>query len=107
MELQQAKKWHTRSNEARKSSECECGTDLLTSHPSPGWTGCGPASVAAPRPRTRSRTWPSWAHGPDSVLIGDSVDDAHAADAVGAGCVLYSGGFTDSERLRATGKLVA
>jgi hypothetical protein len=27
--------------------------------------------------------------------------------AVGAGCVLYSGGFTDSERLRATGKLVA
>jgi hypothetical protein len=29
------------------------------------------------------------------------------ADAVGAGCVLYSGGFTDSERLRATGKLVA
>jgi phosphoglycolate phosphatase-like HAD superfamily hydrolase len=45
--------------------------------------------------------------GPDSVLIGDSVDDAHAADAVGAGCVLYSDGFTDSERLRATGKLVA
>jgi hypothetical protein len=37
----------------------------------------------------------------------DSVDDAHAADSVGAGCVLYSGGFTDSERLRATGKLVA
>ena len=24
-----------------------------------------------------------------------------------AGCVLYSDGFTDSERLRATGKLVA
>jgi len=45
--------------------------------------------------------------GPDCVLIGDSVDDAHAADAVGAGCVRYSGGFTDSERLRATGKLVA
>ena len=45
--------------------------------------------------------------GPDCVLIGDSVDDAHAADAVGAGCVLYSGGFTDCERLRATGKLVA
>ena len=35
--------------------------------------------------------------GPDCVLIGDSVDDAHAADAVGAGCVLYSGGFTDCE----------
>jgi hypothetical protein len=41
------------------------------------------------------------------VLIGDLVDDAHAAGAVCAGCVLYSGGFTDSQRLRATGKLVA
>ena len=45
--------------------------------------------------------------GPDCVLISDSVDDAHAADAVGARMRLYSGGFTDSERLRATGKLVA
>jgi hypothetical protein len=45
--------------------------------------------------------------GPDWVRIGDPVVDAHAAGAVGAGCVLYSGGFTDSERLRATGKLVA
>ena len=45
--------------------------------------------------------------GPDCVPIGASAEDAHAADAVGAGCVLYSGGFTDSERLRATGKLVA
>jgi phosphoglycolate phosphatase-like HAD superfamily hydrolase len=45
--------------------------------------------------------------GPDTVLIGDSVDDAHAAAAVGARCVLYSGGFTDLERLRATGLPVA
>jgi phosphoglycolate phosphatase-like HAD superfamily hydrolase len=33
--------------------------------------------------------------GADCVLVGDSVDDADAAAAVGAGCVLYSGGFTD------------
>ena len=39
----------------------------------------------------------------DCVLIGDSVDDADAADAVGAGVVLYPGGFTDPGRLRATG----
>lgn len=44
--------------------------------------------------------------GPDAVLIGDSVDDADAA-AVGAGCVLYAGGFTDPERLAATGRPVA
>ena len=29
------------------------------------------------------------------VLIGDSLDDADAADSVGARCVLYTGGFTD------------
>jgi phosphoglycolate phosphatase-like HAD superfamily hydrolase len=45
--------------------------------------------------------------GPDTVLIGDSVDDALAAEAVGARCVLYGGGFTDIERLRATGRPVA
>jgi phosphoglycolate phosphatase-like HAD superfamily hydrolase len=45
--------------------------------------------------------------GPDCVLIGDSVDDADAAGAVGARCVLYSGGFTDARRLRATGRPVA
>jgi len=45
--------------------------------------------------------------GPDCVLIGDSVDDAEAAEAVGAACVLYSGGFTDVDRLRATGRPVA
>jgi phosphoglycolate phosphatase-like HAD superfamily hydrolase len=41
------------------------------------------------------------------VLIGDSVDDAHAAAGAGAGCVLYSGGFTDPALLRATGLPVA
>jgi phosphoglycolate phosphatase-like HAD superfamily hydrolase len=45
--------------------------------------------------------------GSDCVLIGDSVDDAHAATAVGARVVLYSGGFTDEVRLRATGHPVA
>ena len=45
--------------------------------------------------------------GPDCVLIGDSVDDAEAAAAVGARIVLYSGGFTDEPRLRATGLPVA
>jgi len=37
------------------------------------------------------------------VMIGDTVDDAEAAAACGAACVLYSGGFTDPEQLRATG----
>jgi phosphoglycolate phosphatase-like HAD superfamily hydrolase len=36
-------------------------------------------------------------------LIGDSVDDAHAAMAVGARCVLYAGGFTHPDNLRACG----
>jgi phosphoglycolate phosphatase-like HAD superfamily hydrolase len=45
--------------------------------------------------------------GSDCVLIGDSIDDAHAAQEVGAGIVLYAGGFTDPERLRATGVPVA
>jgi phosphoglycolate phosphatase-like HAD superfamily hydrolase len=45
--------------------------------------------------------------GRDAVLIGDSLDDADAAAAVGARCVLYTGGFTDPERLRATGLPVA
>jgi hypothetical protein len=31
------------------------------------------------------------------------VDDADAAAAVGAGCVLYTGGFTDGARLRDSG----
>jgi phosphoglycolate phosphatase-like HAD superfamily hydrolase len=45
--------------------------------------------------------------GPDCVLIGDSVDDAIAATSVGAGVVLYTGGFTEPDRLRATGHPVA
>lgn len=45
--------------------------------------------------------------GSDCVLIGDSVDDAAAAAAVGARCVLYSGGFTDPKKLRTVGVPVA
>lgn len=45
--------------------------------------------------------------GEQAVLIGDSLDDADAADAVGAACVLYGGGFTDPKRLRASGRPVA
>lgn len=37
------------------------------------------------------------------VMVGDTVDDANAAASVGAACVLYSGGFTSPEALRATG----
>ena len=45
--------------------------------------------------------------GSDAVLIGDSLDDAHAAESVGAGVVLYTGGFTHPARLRASGLPVA
>jgi phosphoglycolate phosphatase-like HAD superfamily hydrolase len=45
--------------------------------------------------------------GSSTVLIGDSVDDADAAASVGARCVLYTGGFTDPDRLRAVGVPVA
>jgi phosphoglycolate phosphatase-like HAD superfamily hydrolase len=45
--------------------------------------------------------------GSDAVLIGDSLDDAHAAEAVGAGCVLFAGGFTEPGALRGTGLPVA
>lgn len=45
--------------------------------------------------------------GRECVLVGDSVDDADAADAVGARCVLYTGGFTGGSRLRGTGHPVA
>jgi len=45
--------------------------------------------------------------GDETVLIGDSIDDAHAADEVGAACVLYAGGFTDPEVLRASGRPTA
>jgi phosphoglycolate phosphatase-like HAD superfamily hydrolase len=45
--------------------------------------------------------------GRDCVLIGDSVDDAAAAAAVGARCVLYTGGFTHHSRLSGCGVPVA
>lgn len=41
--------------------------------------------------------------GDEVVLVGDTVDDQHAAAAVGARCVLYTGGFTEERQLRATG----
>jgi phosphoglycolate phosphatase-like HAD superfamily hydrolase len=42
-----------------------------------------------------------------AVLIGDSLDDAAAADSVGGAVVLYTGGFTHPDRLRASGRPVA
>jgi phosphoglycolate phosphatase-like HAD superfamily hydrolase len=45
--------------------------------------------------------------GDQVVLIGDSLDDAAAADSVGARAVLYTGGFTAPARLRASGLPVA
>ncbi len=39
----------------------------------------------------------------EAVLVADTVDDAEAAQAVGAAIVLYDGGITDAARLRATG----
>ncbi|MEU8388403.1 HAD hydrolase-like protein [Micromonospora sp. NPDC048842] len=45
--------------------------------------------------------------GASVVLIGDSIDDADAALAVGGRAVLYTGGFTDPARLRASGHPVA
>ncbi|GLY23583.1 HAD hydrolase-like protein [Micromonospora sp. NBRC 101691] len=41
------------------------------------------------------------------VLIGDSLDDADAAEAVGGRAVLYTGGFTDAARLRSSRHPVA
>ncbi|MFI7021415.1 HAD family hydrolase [Micromonospora sp. NPDC049900] len=41
------------------------------------------------------------------VVIGDSIDDADAAYAVGGRAVLYSGGFTDRARLEGSGHPVA
>ncbi|GGN15749.1 phosphoglycolate phosphatase-like HAD superfamily hydrolase [Actinoplanes campanulatus] len=45
--------------------------------------------------------------GRDVVLIGDSLDDADAAEAVGGCAVLYTGGFTHPARLRESGRPVA
>lgn len=41
------------------------------------------------------------------LLVGDSVDDADAAAAVGAACVLYDGGYHDRATLDAVGVPVA
>jgi phosphoglycolate phosphatase-like HAD superfamily hydrolase len=45
--------------------------------------------------------------GADTVLIGDSLDDAEAAESVGGRAVLYTGGFTHPARLRESGRPVA
>jgi phosphoglycolate phosphatase-like HAD superfamily hydrolase len=45
--------------------------------------------------------------GRDVVMIGDSLDDADAAESVGGSAVLYTGGFTDPARLRESGRPVA
>jgi phosphoglycolate phosphatase-like HAD superfamily hydrolase len=45
--------------------------------------------------------------GDRAVLIGDSLDDALAAESVGAAAVLYTGGFTHPARLQASGRPVA
>jgi phosphoglycolate phosphatase-like HAD superfamily hydrolase len=42
-----------------------------------------------------------------AVLIGDSPDDAHAAESVGARAVLYSGGFAAVASLKAAGAPIA
>ncbi|WP_028935592.1 HAD family hydrolase [Pseudonocardia spinosispora] len=41
--------------------------------------------------------------GPEVLLVGDSLDDAAAATAVGAACVLYNGGAHERSALEATG----
>jgi phosphoglycolate phosphatase-like HAD superfamily hydrolase len=45
--------------------------------------------------------------GTQVVMIGDSLDDAYAAESVGGSAVLYTGGFTDPDRLRGSGYPVA
>ncbi|WP_433792297.1 HAD family hydrolase [Actinoplanes sp. CA-252034] len=45
--------------------------------------------------------------GRNVVMIGDSLDDADAAESVGGHAVLYTGGFTDPARLRESGRPVA
>lgn len=58
-------------------------------------------------PHLRAHLTALGVRGQECVLIGDSVDDAEAAESVGARVVLYLGGFTDENRLRATGAPVA
>jgi len=40
------------------------------------------------------------------LMIGDTVHDAETADAIGADCILFSGGHQNPDRLEATGKPV-
>lgn len=62
-----------------------------------------PGAVAHKQPHLLAHLAALSLDGARVVLIGDTVDDAHAAAAVGAGCVLYAGGFTEAEQLSATG----
>lgn len=39
----------------------------------------------------------------NAVLVGDTIHDYHAACAMGAGCILYSGGHQTLERLQSAG----
>ena len=60
-------------------------------------------------PRTHLRALALDEHiAPSKILVvGDAVDDAHAAMHVGAHCVLYDGGSHPVEELEATGLRVA
>ena len=40
------------------------------------------------------------------LMIGDTAHDAETADAIGADCILFSGGHQDLKRLKTTGKPV-
>jgi phosphoglycolate phosphatase-like HAD superfamily hydrolase len=65
-------------------------------------TGGGPKA-----PHLKAHLHALGLRGDECVLIGDSVDDARAAEEVGATVILYRGGFTHEEALRATGYPVA
>lgn len=69
--------------------------------------GAGGVPGAAKAPYLAAHLAALGRSGPECVLIGDSLDDADAAAAVGAGCVLYTGGFTDARRLHERGLPVA
>ena len=82
--------------------------DPVRARTSSGSTGCGTALGGTYKAdHLKSHLAELGLVGADVVLIGDSVDDADAAEAVGARCVLYTGGFTDAENLRACGVPVA
>lgn len=68
---------------------------------------CAPVGGGPKRPHLQAHLAKLGLTGRDVVLIGDTVDDAQAAHAVGARCVLYAGGLTEPRQLRATGVPVA